>query len=106
MGTWIKSGDPPKTMGELHGLRQDHLPFSPRQRLIIWGNFKLLMKVEYCFFYIPTLIIIGLVIPAFAMIYCQDELVASVMTVKVTGRQWYWVYEIESPTDDVEEDDD
>eukprot|EP00409_Alexandrium_fundyense_P007360 CAMPEP_0195049598 /NCGR_PEP_ID=MMETSP0347-20130606/58693_1 /TAXON_ID=2932 /ORGANISM="Alexandrium fundyense, Strain CCMP1719" /LENGTH=58 /DNA_ID=CAMNT_0040078363 /DNA_START=7 /DNA_END=181 /DNA_ORIENTATION=+ len=27
------------------------------------------------------------------------------MTVKVTGRQWYWVYEVESPTDDGDEDD-
>ena len=47
-------------------------------------------KAEYLFFYIPTVIILGLVIPAFTTIYCFEETVASTMTVKVTGRQWYW----------------
>eukprot|EP00928_Gymnodinium_smaydae_P022825 TRINITY_DN1904_c0_g1_i1.p1 TRINITY_DN1904_c0_g1~~TRINITY_DN1904_c0_g1_i1.p1 ORF type:complete len:200 (-),score=33.32 TRINITY_DN1904_c0_g1_i1:135-683(-) len=103
--TWIKSNDPPKSSLELYGIPQDNLPFWPRHRLYIWGNYKLLMKAEYLFFYIPTVIILGLVIPAFTTIYCAEELVASTMTVKVVGRQWYWVYEVESPTDDDDEDE-
>uniref|UniRef100_A0A7S4UXU3 Cytochrome oxidase subunit II copper A binding domain-containing protein n=1 Tax=Alexandrium monilatum TaxID=311494 RepID=A0A7S4UXU3_9DINO len=103
---WIVSGDPPKSIEELYGCRQTHNPFWARQRLLIWGNYKLLMKAEYLFFYIPTVIILGLCIPAFTTIYALEELVATTMTVKVTGRQWYWVYEVESPTDDGEEDDD
>mmetsp|Transcript_103812 Transcript_103812/g.320197 ORF Transcript_103812/g.320197 Transcript_103812/m.320197 type:complete len:190 (-) Transcript_103812:91-660(-) len=103
---WIVSGDPPKTIEELYGCKQTHNPFWARQRLLIWGNYKLLMKAEYLFFYIPTVIILGLCIPAFTTIYALEELVATTMTVKVTGRQWYWVYEVESPTDDGEEEDD
>merc|ERR1711976_267867 len=85
------------------GVSQDNLPFFPRTRLLIWGNYKLLMKAEYLFFYIPTVIIFGLAIPIFATIYTAEEIAATTMTVKVTGRQWYWVYEVESPTDDDDE---
>jgi len=69
------------------------------------SEITLLMKAEYCFFYIPTLIIFGMVLPAFVMIYASDEAVFATMTVKVTGRQWYWVYEVESPTDNDEDDE-
>jgi len=105
---WIVSQDPPKSAGELyfHGekaIDQVNVPFWPRHRLYIWGNYKLLMKAEYLFFYIPTIIIFGLAVPAFSTIYVAEEIVPSTYTVKVTGRQWYWVYEIEAPTDDEEE---
>jgi len=90
----------------MHEIPQNYLPFFNRTRLRIWGNHKLLMKAEYLFFYIPTMIILGLCIPAFTTIYALEEVVASTMTVKITGRQWYWVYEVESPTDDGDEDDD
>mmetsp|Transcript_57349 Transcript_57349/g.147487 ORF Transcript_57349/g.147487 Transcript_57349/m.147487 type:complete len:190 (-) Transcript_57349:98-667(-) len=104
--TWVTSHDPPKTMGELYPyIPQQNVPFWYRSRILIWGNYKLLMKAEYLFFYIPTLLILGLAIPMFTTIYAMEETVASTMTVKVTGRQWYWVYEVESPTDDGDEDD-
>eukprot|EP00933_Yihiella_yeosuensis_P057303 TRINITY_DN569_c0_g1_i1.p2 TRINITY_DN569_c0_g1~~TRINITY_DN569_c0_g1_i1.p2 ORF type:complete len:185 (+),score=46.77 TRINITY_DN569_c0_g1_i1:78-632(+) len=103
--TFVVSQDPPKSIAELYGCHQDHLPFYPRARLLIWGNYKLIMKAEYLFFYIPTIIIMGMAIPAFTTIYALEELVASTMTVKVIGRQWYWVYEVESPTDDDEDDE-
>merc|ERR1719446_248722 len=104
--TFVVSQDPPKSISELFGTHQEHLPFFPRQRLLIWGNHKLLMKAEYLFFYIPTVIILGLCIPAFTTIYALEETVGTTMTVKVVGRQWYWVYEVESPTDDGEEEED
>lgn len=81
-------------------------PHWPRQRLNTWGNYKLLMKAEFCFFYIPTVIIFGLVMPAFATIYAYEEAIYTTYTVKVTGRQWYWVYEVECPTGDDEDEDD
>merc|ERR1712023_28903 len=102
--TWTVP-EPLPNLGVVHGMKQDNLPFWPRERLRIWGNYKLLMKAEYLFFYIPTIIILGLVIPAFTTIYALEEPVASTMTVKVTGRQWYWVYEVESPTDEEEDDE-
>merc|ERR1719188_1623511 len=103
---WIVSGNPPKPLSEVYGVHQDHVPYFSRERLILWGNYKLLMKAEYCFFYIPTIIILGLAVPALTTIYAFEEVVASTMTVKVIGRQWYWVYEVESPTDDGDDDDD
>eukprot|EP00929_Paragymnodinium_shiwhaense_P070184 TRINITY_DN3552_c0_g1_i4.p1 TRINITY_DN3552_c0_g1~~TRINITY_DN3552_c0_g1_i4.p1 ORF type:complete len:179 (+),score=33.90 TRINITY_DN3552_c0_g1_i4:61-597(+) len=99
--TWVKSQDPPKPFGEVFpDIPQTHMPFWPRHRIYIWGNYKLIMKAEYLYMYIPIVIILGLVIPSFTTIFTADELVASTMTVKVVGRQWYWVYEVESPTDD------
>mmetsp|Transcript_141686 Transcript_141686/g.200668 ORF Transcript_141686/g.200668 Transcript_141686/m.200668 type:complete len:186 (-) Transcript_141686:127-684(-) len=103
--TWVVNQDPPKPISELYFTHQEHVPFYPRQRILIWTNYKLLMKAEYLFFYIPTIIILGLCIPAFTTIYALEEAVASTMTVKVVGRQWYWVYEVESPTDDGDDDD-
>eukprot|EP00397_Hematodinium_sp_SG-2012_P051830 GEMP01060972.1.p1 GENE.GEMP01060972.1~~GEMP01060972.1.p1 ORF type:complete len:184 (+),score=24.48 GEMP01060972.1:19-570(+) len=85
---------------------REWLPFFPRQRLRVWPNYALLMKVEYLFAYIPTLIIFGLCMPAFVTVYTNDEAVFTTMVVKVTGRQWYWIYDVESPTDDDDEDDD
>merc|ERR1719379_1358865 len=103
--TWIK-GVETRDFEDIWGIgRQDALPFYPRSRLLLFGNYKLLMKAEYCFFYIPTLIIFGMVLPAFVTIYASDEAVFATMTVKVTGRQWYWVYEVESPTDDDEDEE-
>merc|ERR1712062_203895 len=95
---WVKPF-PRRSIDDLYGCHQERLPFWPRQRLLLFGNYKLLMKVEYLFFYIPTIVVLGLVIPAFTSIYTVDELVDAAMTIKVTARQWYWVYEIESPTD-------
>ncbi|CAE7779733.1 unnamed protein product [Symbiodinium pilosum] len=61
---WVVSQDPPKPISELYFTHQEHVPFYPRQRILIWSNYKLLMKAEYLFFYIPTIIILGLCIPA------------------------------------------
>lgn len=63
------------------------------------------MKMEYCFFYVPSFLILGMLIPAFCMIYALEDAVNCEMVVKVTGRQWFWVYEVESPTGDGDDDD-
>merc|ERR1712178_12553 len=97
--------EPIPDLGAVHGIKQNNLPFWPRERLRVFGNYKLLMKAEYLFFYIPTVIILGLVIPAFTTIYALEVLAVTPMTVKFTGRQWYWVYEVESPTGDDDDDE-
>lgn len=43
---------------------------------------------------IPSLILIYIAIPSFALLYAMDELVAPVITVKIIGNQWYWRYEL------------
>nr|ABF22755.1 mitochondrial cytochrome c oxidase subunit 2a [Oxyrrhis marina] len=92
------------SLEECYGVQQADIPFHPRSRLNIWGNYRLILKAEFLFFYIPTVIVAGIVIPCFLTIYTLEECVYTTMTVKVVGRQWYWVYEVESPTDDCDEE--
>jgi len=79
---------------------QDSIPFTPRKKMFVWGNYSMVMKSEFVFFYVPGLIILGLILPAFTMSFAYDEAVNTTMTVKVLGRQWYWIYDVESPTDE------
>ncbi len=49
--------------------------------------------VEIIWTIIPTLILVGMAIPATKAIIDLDKVQDSEMTIKVTGRQWYWDYE-------------
>lgn len=82
---------------------QKNIPIHIRRRLDTWANDPVVSMAEFIFFYIPIVIVAALVVPAFTMIYMADDAVYATMTVKVIGRQWYWVYEVESPVED--EDD-
>jgi len=42
---------------------------------------------------IPTLILLLIATPSFALIYALDEIVEPELTIRVVGRQWYWTYE-------------
>ena len=42
---------------------------------------------------IPTLILLFIATPSFALIYALDEVVEPQVTLRVVGRQWYWTYE-------------
>jgi cytochrome c oxidase subunit 2 len=50
-------------------------------------------KVEIIWTIIPTLILIGMAIPATKALVDLDKTTESDMTIKVTGKQWYWDYE-------------
>jgi hypothetical protein len=104
---WIKPGYIPEGMDKTYGIPQVNIPFFARNRMRIWGNHDMINITEYAFFWIPTMIIAGLIVPLFTCLYCLEEAVYTTMTVKVTGRQWYWIYEVESPPagDDDDEDD-
>ena len=43
---------------------------------------------------IPSLILIIIALPSFVLLYTMDELLDPQLTLKITGRQWYWSYEI------------
>jgi cytochrome c oxidase subunit II len=52
------------------------------------------VTVEVLWTGIPILILIGISILSFPLLYKEDQTPAKVdMTVKVTGHQWYWSYE-------------
>jgi heme/copper-type cytochrome/quinol oxidase subunit 1/heme/copper-type cytochrome/quinol oxidase subunit 2 len=42
---------------------------------------------------LPTIILIFIAVPSFALLYSMDELHRPAITLKVIGRQWYWTYE-------------
>ena len=48
---------------------------------------------------IPALILIVIAIPSFSLLYSVDELVEPLFTIKVVGHQWYWSYELMSPSE-------
>lgn len=49
--------------------------------------------VEIIWTIIPTLILVGMAIPATKSMIDLDKVQDSDMTIKVTGKQWYWDYE-------------
>eukprot|EP00922_Rhytidocystis_sp_ex-Travisia-forbesii_P044374 GHVS01066197.1.p2 GENE.GHVS01066197.1~~GHVS01066197.1.p2 ORF type:complete len:232 (-),score=46.14 GHVS01066197.1:179-874(-) len=78
-------------------ISQANIPIYPRTKMFSWVNYDYIMKAEFLFFWIPTFIIFSMAVPCFTLLYMMDEAVFTTMTIKVIGRQWYWVYEVESP---------
>ncbi|MBM3649956.1 MAG: cytochrome c oxidase subunit II [Alphaproteobacteria bacterium] len=48
--------------------------------------------LEIAWTVIPILILVGIAIPSFRLLYYSDKAVAAAFTIKVTGLQWYWTY--------------
>lgn len=42
---------------------------------------------------VPILILIGIAVPSFKILYETDKVADADMTLKITGHQWYWSYE-------------
>lgn len=49
--------------------------------------------VEVIWTVVPVLILVGIAIPSFKLLYFTDRAVDADMTLKAIGRQWYWSYE-------------
>ena len=49
--------------------------------------------VEILWTVVPIVILVVIAIPSFRLLYKQDRAVDPDMTIKVTGRQWYWQFE-------------
>src|ERR1700758_5110728 len=48
--------------------------------------------IEVAWTLIPVLILVGISIPAFRLLFLQLDLPKADLTVKATGKQWYWSY--------------
>jgi len=48
--------------------------------------------IEVLWTAIPVLILVGIAIPSFRLVYFEDRTANADMTIKVTGHQWYWEY--------------
>jgi len=58
--------------------------------------------LEVAWTIIPVLILLGMVGPSMKLLYMQDRLPETEMTIKVTGNTWYWSYEYPEMADQVE----
>lgn len=65
-----------------------HYTRNPIPEKIIHGTL-----IEIIWTVTPSLILVFIAIPSFALLYSLDEIVDPAVTVKVIGHQWYWSYE-------------
>jgi cytochrome c oxidase subunit 2 len=49
--------------------------------------------IEIIWTIIPTIILLIIAIPSFALLYSMDEIIDPIITIKIIGNQWYWNYE-------------
>jgi cytochrome c oxidase subunit 2 len=49
--------------------------------------------IEIVWTAVPVIILVVIAIPSFKLLYYEDVVVDSDMTIKAIGRQWYWSYE-------------
>ena len=49
--------------------------------------------IELVWTIVPSLILITIAVPSFALLYSMDEIIDPAITLKVVGHQWYWSYE-------------
>jgi len=61
---------------------------NPKPSRIIHGS-----TLEVVWTVVPSIILLILAFPSFALLYSMDEVVHPAVTIKVTGNQWYWDYE-------------
>jgi len=48
--------------------------------------------IEVAWTIIPVLILVGISVPSFRLLFHELEIPKSDLTIKVTGKQWYWTY--------------
>jgi cytochrome c oxidase subunit II len=48
--------------------------------------------IEVAWTLIPVLILVGIAVPSFRLLFLELDVPKSDLTVKVTGKQWYWSY--------------
>jgi len=63
--------------------REGHVPTK-----IIHGT-----VIEIAWTVTPSLILLAIAVPSFALLYSMDENVDPALTLKAIGHQWYWTYE-------------
>lgn len=55
--------------------------------------------VEIIWTITPSVILMIIAVPSFALLYSMDEVIDPAVTLKVIGHQWYWTYEYSDYTD-------
>jgi len=61
---------------------------NPKPSMIVHG-----MTLEIVWTVVPSIILLIIAYPSFALLYSMDEIVHPAVTLKIVGNQWYWSYE-------------
>jgi cytochrome c oxidase subunit 2 len=64
-----------------------------RQEILSTINITHGRLIEIIWTITPSLVLVAIGVPSFALLYAMDELIEPNITVKVIGHQWYWSYE-------------
>jgi cytochrome c oxidase subunit 2 len=75
-----------------------HWEKNPVPSKIIHGTF-----IEVAWTVTPSMILMSIAVPSFALLYSMDEIVDPSLTWKAIGHQWYWTYEISDYSTDDEQ---
>jgi cytochrome c oxidase subunit 1 len=67
--------------------------FHEQQASLPYSSCTEIVSLEFVWTLLPTLILIILGGPSFALLYATDEITQPEVVLKVIGRQWYWTYE-------------
>ena len=51
----------------------------------------------------PSITLLAIAVPSFALLYSMDEIIAPAITIKTVGHQWYWSYEYSDYTNNDDE---
>jgi cytochrome c oxidase subunit 2 len=64
-------------------------------RYILLKNLRIVHGtwLEIIWTIIPSLVLVLIAIPSFALLYSMDEIINPSLTLKIIGYQWYWAYE-------------
>nr|AHG59010.1 cytochrome oxidase subunit 2 [Bazzania trilobata]QGQ61888.1 cytochrome c oxidase subunit 2 [Bazzania tridens]QIA59506.1 cytochrome c oxidase subunit 2 [Bazzania japonica] len=65
-----------------------HYKRNPIPERIVHGT-----TIEIIWTILPSIILMFIAIPSFALLYSMDEVVDPAITIKAIGHQWYWTYE-------------
>ena len=57
-------------------------------RLVVHGT-----AIEIIWTVVPSLILVVVALPSFALLYSIDEIIDPALTIKCVGHQWFWHYE-------------
>jgi cytochrome c oxidase subunit 2 len=65
-----------------------HYKRNPIPERVVHGT-----TIEIIWTILPSIILMFIAIPSFALLYSMDEVVDPAITIKAIGHQWYWSYE-------------
>jgi heme/copper-type cytochrome/quinol oxidase subunit 2 len=68
-------------------------PLADRRSLVALRHLNHSTNLEIVWTLVPSLILVAVAIPSFALLYAMDEVLEPTLTLKAVGHQWYWSYQ-------------